>query len=118
MERLIGCQERELLRGLIKGLGKTGLDIFIRRVQALWPEAYPFADQRSLSAAEKIGLPGSAEELKGLIDQKWTKLKLDEMDEMDEDEKKRKIFVLVLERVVGTDLEGHVDVAKAEAAKQ
>ncbi len=114
---LMDYQERELLKGMVNGLGKTGVDMFIRRVQALWPEAYPFADQRTLSAAEKLGLPGSAEELRRLIDEKWTELRLDGMDGMDDDEKKRKTFVLVLERVVGTDLEGHCDDAKAEAAK-
>ena len=40
-------EERELLRSNIKGLGKTGLDIFYRRVQWIWKEGYPFIDGRT-----------------------------------------------------------------------
>lgn len=42
-----------MLKAHMKGLGKQGLDIF-RRVQALWPEAYSFVDQRTLSAAGSL----------------------------------------------------------------
>lgn len=107
-----------MLKTHIKGLGKTGLDIFFRRVQALWPEAYPFADQRTLSAAEKLGLPSSAEDLRELIEGKWTELDHDSRDRVDEDDEKRKFFAHVLEIAVGIDLEGNVDVAKDEAANQ
>ncbi|KAG9712046.1 hypothetical protein KCU73_g16990, partial [Aureobasidium melanogenum] len=48
--------ERDLLQENIKGLGKTGLDIFFRRVQWLWPEAYPFVDEKSSRGIEKLGL--------------------------------------------------------------
>jgi len=85
-----------MLKAHIKGLGKTGLDIF-RRVQALWPEAYSFVDQRTLSAAGKLGLPGSAEDLRELIEENWTHLDYESPDEGDEDGKKRRCFAHVLE---------------------
>ncbi|KAI9873649.1 MAG: hypothetical protein M1830_010758 [Pleopsidium flavum] len=110
-------KERELLKTHIKGLGKTGLDIFFRRVQALWPNAYPFADQRTLSAFEKLGLPGSAKDLKELIEEKWSELKFDDVKGLDEEDQRRKVFVRVLERAVGADLEGKAELAKEEARK-
>lgn len=103
-----------MLKKHVKGLGKTGLDIFGRRVQAQWPELYPFADQRTLSGLQKLGLPSTAEELKKLINQHWTALNI-EGYEGNEDEKKRRVFVQVLERAVGVDLEGNADRVRAEA---
>lgn len=63
-----------MLKKHVKGLGKTGLDIFARRIQAAWPNPSPFADQRTLSDLQKIGLPDSAEDLKKLLDEHWTEL--------------------------------------------
>lgn len=86
-------------------------------MQARWPKSYPFADQRTLSAVEKLGLPGSAEDLKQLVEEKWNELKLEHIKGTDEEETKRKVFVLILERAVGMDLEGKADHAKEDAAK-
>lgn len=46
-----------------KGLGDIGVDIFFREVQTAWPELYPFADKKSLDAADKLGLGTSAKAL-------------------------------------------------------
>lgn len=108
-------REREMLRKNVKGLGKTGLDIFARRIQGVWPKVYPFVDQRTLAAAEKLGLPGSAEELSDMLDEHWKELDVKDIEAKDEEEKKRKAFVRILERAVGADLEGNVDSVKSEA---
>ncbi|KAL9586323.1 MAG: hypothetical protein Q9212_000991 [Teloschistes hypoglaucus] len=107
-------KEKEMMKNHVKGLGKTGLDIFARRIQAVWPKPYPFADQRTLSGLQMLGLPGTAEELKKLVDDLWTELDLKDFSG-DEDEKKRRVFVQVLERAVGVDLEGNADTVRAEA---
>jgi hypothetical protein len=55
-------RERELLREC-KGIGDIGVDIFFREAQVIWDELYPFADQRALRAARKLGLPADADSL-------------------------------------------------------
>ncbi|KAL8868925.1 MAG: hypothetical protein Q9174_004658 [Haloplaca sp. 1 TL-2023] len=107
-------KEKEMLKTHVKGLGKTGLDIFARRIQALWPECYPFADQRTLSGLQKLGLPGTAEELQKQLDQHSNELDLTMFPGNDE-EKKRRAFVQILERAVGVDLEGNADKVRADA---
>lgn len=106
-----------MLKKNIKGLGKTGLDVFFRRVQWMWDEAYPFADQRTLDALGKLGLPTTAEEVKQVMEESWAKLDVDEISGKDDGEKHRKAFVQILERAVGADLEGNIDAAIAEAGK-
>ncbi|MEQ4719031.1 endonuclease [Nonomuraea sp. B19D2] len=39
------------------GIGPTGADIFLREVQAVWPQVAPHLDKRVLDGAEKLGLP-------------------------------------------------------------
>ena len=109
-------KEREMLKKNVKGLGKTGLDIFGRRIQGVWPKFFPFVDQKTLAALDKLGLPGSAEELKSLLDEKWEELEVGELEAKDKAEKKRKAFVQILERAIGADLEGNIDSIKSEAA--
>ncbi|KAI4173035.1 MAG: hypothetical protein LQ343_003145 [Gyalolechia ehrenbergii] len=106
--------EKAMLKTHVKGLGKTGLDIFARRIQALWPNLYPFADQRTLSRLQRLGLPATAEELKKLLDHHWSELNVKDL-KGDEEEKKRRALVQVLERAVGVDLEGNADTVRAEA---
>ena len=108
-------QEREMLKKHVKGLGKTGLDIFFRRMQCVWPKSYPFVDQRTLSSIEKLGLPNTAEDLKELLDENWNELKIEDIHGAD-DESKRKAFVRILERSLGVDFEGHVDIVRSKAA--
>jgi hypothetical protein len=59
-------RERELLKEC-KGIGDVGVDIFFREAQAIWDELYPFADDRALETARRLGLGGSAEDLAGLV---------------------------------------------------
>jgi endonuclease III len=55
-------EERRLLEQF-KGIGDVGADIFMREVQLVWDELYPFADRRALSAAAKLGLGADAQAL-------------------------------------------------------
>ena len=109
-------KEREMLRKNVKGWEKTGLDIFGRRIQGVWPEFYSYVDQRTLAAVEKLGLPGSADKLRNLVDEEWGNLQVKDIEPKDGEEKKRKAFVRILERAVGADLEGNIDSIKSEAA--
>lgn len=71
-------KERALLKSSIKGVGPTGLDIFFRRVQWLWIEAFPFMDERTKDAMAALGLPDDAEELLDrwkLIGRNWILVK-------------------------------------------
>ncbi|WP_423821986.1 hypothetical protein V5738_16875 [Salinisphaera sp. SPP-AMP-43] len=51
------------------GIGDTGAAIFLREVQAVWGEFYPFADPASLATAEALGLPAEAAKLARLTGQ-------------------------------------------------
>jgi hypothetical protein len=55
-------RERSLLKEC-KGLGDVGVSIFFREVQLAWDELYPFADQRALEAAGRLGLGSDAQAL-------------------------------------------------------
>ena len=55
-------RERALLKEL-KGLGDVGVDIFFREAQVAWDELYPFADRRTLQAAQRLGLGADARAL-------------------------------------------------------
>jgi hypothetical protein len=61
--------ERKLLKEF-KGLGDVGVDIFMREVQEVWDELYPFADKKALAAAEKLDLGRDAEALSSLVARK------------------------------------------------
>ncbi|WP_439155169.1 hypothetical protein [Yoonia sp.] len=52
-----------------KGIGDVGADIFLREVQTVWPEHYPFADEKARRAAHRLGLPDTADALAQLVDQ-------------------------------------------------
>src|SRR5438270_1866400 len=51
-----------------KGIGPVGADIFLREVQAVWPQVAPHLDGRVLRGAEKVGLPSDVRKLAGLVD--------------------------------------------------
>lgn len=110
-------EEREILRSSIKGLGKTGLDIFYRRIQWLWDEAFPFVDVRTQASLEKLGLPSMAEELLEFVEGNWEGVKFDDNEEADDGKKKRRAFVLLLERAVSADLEKKIDDVIVAATK-
>ncbi|MES1929003.1 hypothetical protein SADO_07102 [Salinisphaera dokdonensis CL-ES53] len=57
----------EQLRGF-KGIGEVGASIFLREVQAAWPEFYPFIDKATAKAAGRLGLPTGAGDLARLVD--------------------------------------------------
>ena len=60
-------QVRKLLTEF-KGIGPVGADIFLREVQAVWPQVAPYPDDRVIRAAGKVGLPPDARKLAGLVD--------------------------------------------------
>lgn len=57
---------RRLLRE-VPGLGPAGVDIFLREVQAVWPELAPYLDGKALQGAARLGLPGEPRELAALV---------------------------------------------------
>lgn len=55
--------DAEVLRAGLRrlpGLGPAGVDIFVREVQAVWPEVGPCVDAKALQGAERLGLPTTA----------------------------------------------------------
>ncbi|MGC5363609.1 endonuclease [Streptomyces sp. DT24] len=48
------------------GMGPAGADIFLREVQAVWPETAPYLDGKALQGAERLGLPSAPEKLADL----------------------------------------------------
>jgi hypothetical protein len=106
----------ETLKENIKGLGDTGLNIFLRRVQWLWDAGYPFVDGKTRIALKELGLPGEAEELKSDLEAHWKKLHTERVAGKTEDEKKRRAFVMILERTIGADLENQLQSLRAAAA--
>lgn len=60
------AKEKSLLKEF-KGIGDTGADIFLREVQLVWEEVYPYADKKVLEAAGKLGLPSEARQLSTLV---------------------------------------------------
>lgn len=51
----------------VPGLGPVGVEIFLREVQAVWPETRPLFDGKALKGAERLGLPTRPQELAGLV---------------------------------------------------
>jgi hypothetical protein len=49
------------------GIGPTGASVFLREVQAVWPWARPFLDDRARSGAERVGLPTDPTALAALV---------------------------------------------------
>jgi hypothetical protein len=60
------ARERKLL-DQFKGVGEVAVNIFFREAQLAWPELFPFADERTLASAKKLGLPGHAGKLAALV---------------------------------------------------
>lgn len=51
----------------VNGIGPTGASVFIREVQHVWPWVRPYFDVRTLAGAQRVGLPGDATGLAGLV---------------------------------------------------
>lgn len=61
-----GAEVKNLVREKmkeIKGFGDVAADIFFDSAQGVWGELAPFLDLRSQKTAERIGLPGNADDL-------------------------------------------------------
>ncbi len=56
------ARERKLLTEF-KGIGNIGADIFLREVQVVWDEVYPYADARVLKAGQRLNLGDSPQAL-------------------------------------------------------
>lgn len=52
------------------GIGPTGADIFLREVQAIWPEYAPYIDRKAQDGAARVGLPKTAGRLTQLVPEK------------------------------------------------
>lgn len=63
MRREADGDRQELVRLLRRTprLGPVGADIFCREAQLVWPELRPYLDKKTLSGAEKLGLPVSSQ---------------------------------------------------------
>jgi endonuclease III len=48
------------------GIGPSGAGIFLREVQAVWPEIAPYLDRKVLDGARKVGLPADGRALADL----------------------------------------------------
>lgn len=51
----------------VPGIGPTAVDIFLRDVQAVWPEFAPYIDHKAQDGAGRLGLPTAPAELAGLV---------------------------------------------------
>ncbi|PWN39981.1 hypothetical protein IE81DRAFT_325987 [Ceraceosorus guamensis] len=108
---------RSKLTSGVKGLGPTGVDIFLRRIQAHegWHAVYPFMDSRTASIAVRLEL----------IDEKAAGDSLRAASDLDEmlnkhvksasDEKRRQAFTRLLDVLVGLDLEKKLDAVKNDS---
>ncbi|HEY8480355.1 MAG TPA: endonuclease [Spirillospora sp.] len=52
------------------GIGPTGVDIFCREAQAIWPWLRPYVDDQVKKGAERLGLPTDPGELASLVPEK------------------------------------------------
>jgi endonuclease III len=59
-------REQSLLQQF-SGIGPVGADIFLREVQPVWNEVYPYADGRVIEAARRMKLGTSAQALSKLV---------------------------------------------------
>lgn len=113
VEQVLGRLKKE-----IEGFGSTGADIFLRRVQWVdgWHKAFPSIDGKSQHALTELGLPSDGKAPLQAIDRHWSKLETKHLAGTDQVVKKRRAFVIVLERATGAQLEGKLE-EMLEAAK-
>ncbi|MFV2100819.1 hypothetical protein [Micromonospora sp. LOL_024] len=71
LHREAGGQQPALRRLLTEfpGIGPTGADIFLREVQAVWPDLRPYVDRRAVAGAKRLGLNTATDRLAGLVDE-------------------------------------------------
>ncbi|KAI1341087.1 hypothetical protein F5Y15DRAFT_24705 [Xylariaceae sp. FL0016] len=99
-------QVLDTLKKDLKGFGKTSMGIFKRRIQWIWEGAFPYVDGRTGDGLKALGLPEHAEELEAAVQKHWKQLHTANIAGDDEAAKKRRAFVLILERATGASLEG------------
>lgn len=120
----VADQVKTILTQQINGLGPGGVDIFLRRIQSQWPQVFPYADERALSAAVKFDLISQSDLDKG-TQQAAQKLAENVAEHVgfpfeeakgdnEEAECGRWWFVRTLDVLIGLDVEKKID----EAAKQ
>lgn len=98
----------------LKGIGPTGVSIFLRRVQAVWSNVYPVVDDRSRTALDHLGLPQSGNELADLIKANWSNINSKGVTGKGDVDRQRAVFVRVVELAVAAELESKTqDVLKA-----
>jgi endonuclease III len=51
----------------VKGVGPTGADVFLREVQAVWPWARPYLDDRARRGAARVGLSKDVDALADVV---------------------------------------------------
>lgn len=103
-------EERNILCWGIRGLESSGLDIFNRRIQGHWAEAFPFVDQKAKEALEELGLPGDAHKLERILRENWDAVAMDlglEDGISEERERFRRSFVDIVQRAVSLGLENN-----------
>lgn len=71
--RYDAARERRALTRL-PGVDEQVVELFLREAQALWPEAAPVVDRRTLTVARRLGLGGSAAELAEVVRDKPERL--------------------------------------------
>jgi hypothetical protein len=101
---------KEALVEKVKGMGPTGVGIFLRRVQGEWDEVYPFLDERSLAAARDLGVLEQGEGPDELVEKMGEVLG----EEVEEDERRQRL-VRLLDVLIGLALEKKIDEAKRAA---
>ncbi|KAI0483439.1 hypothetical protein F4859DRAFT_528845 [Xylaria cf. heliscus] len=97
------------LKSDIKGFGNTTKDIFHRRIQRLWDDAYPYIDKKAGEDLKALGLPDHADELEDAIDSNWKHLETKALVGGNEPAKKRTAFATILERAIDAQLEGKLN---------
>ncbi|MBE1537957.1 endonuclease [Actinomadura algeriensis] len=63
-------RDRDGAGGLLRefpGIGPTGVDIFCREAQAVWPWLRPYIDDQVKKGADRVGLPTDPKELAGKV---------------------------------------------------
>ncbi len=115
------------IKGKVKGMGGTGAELFLRRVQCCegWEAVWPFVDGKALEAVRGMGLEDvkDAAALKEIVEDVVNGMKgkpepkgLEGWDgTLSKEQKSRISFVVVLERALGASLEGNADEVRRAA---
>ncbi|KAF7191294.1 hypothetical protein HII31_07317 [Pseudocercospora fuligena] len=107
----------EMLKKEIKGFGETSSKILLRRVQWIWSKAFPFVDNVSWKGLKALGLPEEAEPLNKFLGEHWKSLDTKHLKvDGGEEAKKRRAFVVLVERATSCELENKTNELLAAAA--